>query len=156
MNTNTSFIEAAQAVARREGVIVSDATLAAIIHAYIEAEHLHRAGDVILLNVYAALTLIRDDIRDLEQAAAAVERSESDLHYQELFDHLFSGDDAASPNIRRLLEMAGRQFPDYYDPDTTYREDAEAFIDAFDKVLSEISNEIGMQADQEVAPGRQF
>lgn len=71
----------------------------------------------------------------LDRLMAAVRMddvSDREHDWELIYDKIFSREpDDIKMRTQRALEIAGFSFPDYYDPDTSYEEDARAWIDAF-------------------------
>lgn len=71
--------------------------------------------------------------------------------WQLIFNAIFSMDnpDRLTNRTRKALEVAGLSFPDYYDPDTTYQEDATAWIAAFRDKLESVERARRSELDDE-------
>jgi hypothetical protein len=140
--------EAALKVAGLQGIQVSREQLKSMLDAF---QNFGAAHDKFLdLNSrYASLLAIRLGIEDVRKEAAELPAQEDDWQYKLLFDHLFDGDDCAADRIHAILKSMDRKLVDYYDPDTTYREDAEAYIRAIDETIECIRMEIAGELEPE-------
>ncbi|WP_327210976.1 hypothetical protein [Rhizobium leguminosarum] len=92
-------------------------------------------------------------VEDAYAAARMAPGDDGDHHWRQVYDLLFDRDgDRLARQVYFLLSQMEREFPDYYDPDTTYQEDAQAWISAFDGMLEELSEELGVAADDGLRP----
>lgn len=151
MDIKPEAIEAAEEMARQQGLEISGGKLQLVLGAFMEANDPDYAARRKLYSGHAALVSIRKHIAEVEKEAAALPIEEGDWQYKLLFDHLFDGDECAAVEIRDVLQHMDRSLADYYDPDTTYREDAEAYITALDETIEGFRKEIAGQDDPEPA-----
>lgn len=150
-------VEAAQAMARQQGLDIGGAQMMLILEAFLSAGGYElpwqdadpQAERTKLFDGYSRLKSIRMRISLIEEEAALLPEAYGDWQYKNLFDHLFEGNGCASDEIRAVLEDIGRTFPDYFDPDTTYKEDAQAYIGAVDEMIEGIRQELSEEIDPE-------
>lgn len=170
VNIKSEAIEAAREMARQQGVEISDGQLMLVLGAFIQASDLsinapaaaddrysdpEYAARMKLCSGHAALVSIRKQIAEIETKADALPEEEGDWHYELLFDYLFDGNDSVADKVREVLSEMDRSLVDYYDPDTTYKEDSLAYIGAIDDTIESLRKEIAGEVDTETAPWRQ-
>lgn len=156
-------IDAAQEMARQQGIDISSGQLMLVLGAFMQAND-HKppmpskddrysdpayAARMKLCSGHAALVSIRKHIAEVEKEAAALPSEEGDWQYKLLFDYLFDGNESAADEIHDILQEMDRTLLDYYDPDTTYREDSEAYIRALDETIEGFRKEIAGENDNE-------
>lgn len=164
MNIKAEAIEAAQQMARQQGVEISDGQLMLVLGAFMQASDFSTnapaasddrhsdpeyAARMKLCSGHAALVFIRKQIAEVETKADALPEEEGDWQYKMLFDYLFDGNDSAADKVREVLEHMDRSLVDYYDPDTTYKEDSLAYIGAIDDTIKALMEEIAGEVDPE-------
>jgi hypothetical protein len=136
-------------MARRQGIDISGGQLKLVLGAFMKANDPEYASRYKLYSGHAGLVSIRRHIADVEKEAAALPSEEGDWQYKLLFDYLFDGNESAASEIRDVLKEMDRPLVDYYDPDTTYREDSEAYIRALDETIEGFRKEIAGETDPE-------
>ena len=150
-------IEAAQEMAMQQGLDINGTQMMLIIGSFLSAGGYElprqdadpQAERMKLFDGYSRLESIRTRISLIEEEAALLPEAYGDWQYKKLFDHLFDGDGCASDEIRTVLEGIGRRFPDYYDPDATYKEDAKAYIGAVDELIENLKRELSGEIEPE-------
>lgn len=165
MSIKVEAIEAAQEMARQQGVDISSGKMMLILGSFLEAggyalperetsdpyvendpEHADRMK---IFDAYSKLVSIRRRIAIVEAETAELPKSEDDFQYEKLYSYLFRDDDSPADEITAVLAGLDRQFPDYYDPDTTYKEDAEAYIEAVEKLIEGLRKEVSGEIEPE-------
>lgn len=164
MDIKAEAIDAAQEMARQQGIDISSGQLMLVLGAFMQANDPEAsAAKVIndrsadpeyaarmkLCSGHAALVSIRKHIAEAEKEAAALPSEEGDWQYKLLFDYLFDGNESAAGEIHDILQEMDRTLVNYYDPDTTYREDSEAYIRALDETIEDFRKEIAGENDNE-------
>jgi hypothetical protein len=167
VNIKAEAIEAAQEMARQQGVEISDGQLMLVLGAFMQASDFSNnapaaaddrhsdpeyAARMKLCSGHAALVSIRKQIAEVETKADTLPEEEGDWQYKLLFDYLFDGNDSAADKVREVLKEMDRSLVDYYDPDTTYKEDSLAYIGAIDDTIESFRKEIAGEVDLEPAP----
>lgn len=167
VNIKSEAIEAAQEMARQQGVEISDGQLMLVLGAFMQAsdfstnateavDYRHSdpeyAARMKLCSGHATLVSIRKHIAEVETKADALPEEEGDWQYKMLFDYLFDGNDSAADKVREVLNDMDRSLVDYYDPDTTYKEDSLAYIGAIDDTIESLRKEIAGEVDPEPTP----
>jgi hypothetical protein len=123
-----------------------------VLGAFMQANDPDYAARHKLYSGHAALVSIRKHIADIEDEAAKLPAEEGDWQYKLLFDYLFDGNDSAADKVREVLHEMDRSLVDYYDPDTTYKEDSLAYIGAIDETIEGFRKEIAGEVEPEPAP----
>ncbi|MNU54720.1 hypothetical protein D3C71_437780 [compost metagenome] len=167
VNIKSEAIEAAQEMARQQGVEISDGQLMLVLGAFMQASNFsinateavddrhsdpEYAARMKLCSGHAALVSIRKHIAEVEKEAGALPSEEGDWQYKILFDYLFDGNESVATEIRDILKEMDRSLVDYYDPDTTYKEDSLAYIGAIDDTIESLRKEIAGEVDPEPTP----
>lgn len=137
---NRTALEAAREAARSRGIELDEDHLSAIIEAYLDDLERQRNAET---PEEAALRQL-DELSD--QVNSAVEVAGETEDWQPVYDLIFDGDGCIAARAREIADEVGMSFPSYVDPDTTYREDSEAWIWAFEELRSRLMNDIGMGA----------
>lgn len=149
MDIKPEAIDAAQEMARQQGIDISGGQLKLVLGAFMKANDPEYGSRYKLHSGHAALVSIREHIAEVEKEAAALPSEEGDWQYKLLFDYLFDGNESAADEIRDVLNEMDRTLVDYYDPDTTYREDSEAYIGALDETIEGFRKEIAGESVHE-------
>ena len=162
MTIKPEAIEAAHAMARQQGLEISSGKMMLVLGAFLEAggyelaqpsgdpdagidpEHVERMR---LFDGYSRLVSIWNRMAEAQEEAAGLDVAEDDFQYKILYDRLFEGDDCLAVQVRTVLADMGRTLPDYYDPDTTYKEDSVAYINAVNEMIEGIRREIGTEEE---------
>lgn len=152
MDIKAEAIEAAQEMARQQGVEISGGQLMRVLGAFMEVQDPDFAAQYKLYSGHAALVSIRAQIAEVEKKADALPEEEGDWQYKLLFDYLFDGNDSAADKVREVLKEMDRSLVDYYDPDTTYKADSLAYIGAIDDTIESFRKEIAGEVEPESAP----
>lgn len=135
---NRNALEAARAAASSRGIELDEDHVSAIVEAYLDDLERQRNAET---PEEAALRQL-DELSD--QVNSAVEAAGETEDWQPVYDLIFDGDECLAVRSRLIAEEVGMNFPSYVDPDTTYREDSEAWIWAFEELRSRLMNDIGM------------
>jgi hypothetical protein len=158
MNISQKALDAAWETARQNGVEISPGQLLDVLKTFVHANEQNHDDEaessvgpdiVRIISGFASLVAIRQTIIETQIAAALLPAEDGDWQYKLLYDHLFEGDDCAAVKIRASLSRMGRDFIEYYDPDTTYKEDSEAYIAALDETIDAVRAEIASQFEPE-------
>jgi hypothetical protein len=163
VNIKSAALDAAQDMARQQGVQISSGDLMMVLGAFLKAgeyELVSSKGETVELDEehntrmkmftgYSKLLSIRKRIETAENAVGSLEETEGDWHYQTFFNELFEGDNCFAAEVRDVLHGMDRRFPDYYDPDTTYKEDSLAWIRALDELIVEVRKEVGAEEKEQ-------
>ncbi len=167
MEIKAEAFGAAQEMARKQHLEITSSQLMLVLEAFLQANGPDERADMVidsrhadpeyaarmkLCSGHAALVSIRKAIAEVEREAEGLPSAENDWQYKVLFDHLFDGDNCAAVDIRDVLKVMDRELVDYYDPDTTYREDAEAYIQALDETIEGFRKEIAGDTDPDPEP----
>jgi hypothetical protein len=137
---NRIALESAMEAARRLGVELDEDRLSVIVEAYLDDLERQRNAET---PEEAALRQL-DEVAD--QVNSAVEVAGETEDWQPVYDLIFDGDGCLAERAREIADDLGMSFPAYVDPDTTYREDSEAWIWALGKFRSRLVDDIGMTA----------
>lgn len=147
-------------MARQQGVELSSGKLMLILGSFLESSGYETSGSAAgkaeevdpehakrmkLFEGYSRLRSIRASIEKAKEHADCVENADGEPYkdlYEFLYDLLFDGDDCIAHQVRTVLADMERTFPDYYDPDTTYKEDALAYMGALDELIESFKNEV--------------
>lgn len=91
------------------------------------------SGNVVLNELIA----INDTMHTYIDNVKSQEEDQQYSHWETAYDLIFS--ENLSRKVYSLLEKLNTRL-DYYDPDTSYQEDLEAFANAFDEKLTSLTN----------------
>lgn len=100
---------------------------------------------------YRTLVLVQAEMDEHFSRLRSTGPDEDDTSWKEFYDRCF-GDDPRCwiDRVRSALRTMDREFPAYYNPDTTYQEDAMAWYTALNEMLAEFTAERGQTSEAEV------
>ena len=172
MNISREAIDAALETAQEIGVAV-DALQLKVILASIFKTGDYRIVDVRLsrsepgpyedtaaadaiANAYDTIVLIRDKIETVVQEAETAGEDDEEVRFfrwKSVFERVFDrGERSWTSMVKKALDEIGAEFPSYHDPDTSYEEDARAWIAAFYELADRLALEAG--EDERIAARR--
>lgn len=160
MTINAAF-EAAQEKARELGIDLNHGDTAAILDAFLLAgDYKVLSADGEIINPgeemkgsigYTKLLSVQNRIKKSLNAAFALKEEEGDWQFKPFFEELFEGNECFAIEVRDILNEMDRELPSYYDPDTTYKEDALAWVGAVDEFIATLEKQVAGEQKTEKA-----